>query len=165
MVGVDQVLEKLATVVDPDLKKDIVSMGMIKDLELNSGDLKFTLELTTPACPFNEEIEEDVRKAIDEIDGIENFDMKVTAKVMEGRSLDADDLNAHGARTRTVQLDEHATLPRAQRRLPAAHGNALAVSDEHAQQVGVTILGLLRAPRLVPSGPIRRSVSSIEVVV
>ena len=91
MVGVDQVLEKLATVVDPDLKKDIVSMGMIKDLELNSGDLKFTLELTTPACPFNEEIEEDVRKAIDEIDGIENFDMKVTAKVMEGRSLDADD--------------------------------------------------------------------------
>ena len=32
MVGVDQVLEKLATVIDPDLKKDIVSMGMIKDL-------------------------------------------------------------------------------------------------------------------------------------
>ncbi len=92
MVGVDQVLEKLATVVDPDLKKDIVSMGMIKDLELNSGDLKFTLELTTPACPFNDEIEADVRKAIDDIDGIENFDMKVTAKVMEGRSLDDDSL-------------------------------------------------------------------------
>ena len=92
MVGVDQVLEKLATVVDPDLKKDIVSMGMIKDLELDSGDLKFTLELTTPACPFNDEIEADVRKAIDDIDGIENFDMKVTAKVMEGRSLDDDSL-------------------------------------------------------------------------
>ena len=92
MVGVDQVLEKLATVVDPDLKKDIVSMGMIKDLELNSGDLKFTLELTTPAGPFNDEIEADVRKAIDDIDGIENFDMKVTAKVMEGRSLDDDTL-------------------------------------------------------------------------
>jgi len=90
MVGVDQVLEKLSTVIDPDLKKDIVSMGMIKDLELNSGDLKFTLELTTPACPFNVEIEDDVRKAIDELEGITNFDMKVTAKVMEGRSLDAD---------------------------------------------------------------------------
>ena len=82
MVGVDQVLDKLATVIDPDLKKDIVSMGMIQDLELNEGDLKFTLELTTPACPFNEEIEADVRKAIDELDGISNFDMKVTAKVM-----------------------------------------------------------------------------------
>ncbi|KAF6243659.1 chromosome partitioning protein [Nitrosopumilus sp. b1] len=90
MVGVDQVLEKLSTVIDPDLKKDIVSMGMIKDLELNQGNLKFTLELTTPACPFNAEIEEDVRKAIGEIDGVKNFDLNVTAKVMEGRSLDAD---------------------------------------------------------------------------
>lgn len=90
MVGVDQVLEKLSTVIDPDLKKDIVSMGMIKDLELKEGNLKFTLELTTPACPFNAEIEEDVRKAVAEIDGIKNFDMSVTAKVMEGRSLDAD---------------------------------------------------------------------------
>ena len=67
MVGIDQVLEKLSTVIDPDLKKDIVSMGMIKDLELNDGNLKFTLELTTPACPFNVEIEDDVRKAIGEI--------------------------------------------------------------------------------------------------
>jgi ATP-binding protein involved in chromosome partitioning len=90
MVGVDQVLSKLATVIDPDLKKDIVSMGMIKDLELNEGNLKFTLELTTPACPFNDEIEQDVRRAIAELDGIKNSDIKVTAKVMEGRALDAD---------------------------------------------------------------------------
>lgn len=90
MVGIDQVLETLSTVVDPDLKKDIVSMGMIKDLELNDGNLKFTLELTTPACPFNVEIEDDVRKVIGELDGIKNFDLNVTAKVMEGRSLDED---------------------------------------------------------------------------
>ncbi|MCV0373122.1 MAG: Mrp/NBP35 family ATP-binding protein [Nitrosarchaeum sp.] len=90
MVAIDQVLEKLSTVIDPDLKKDIVSMGMIKDLELNDGNLKFTLELTTPACPFNVEIEDDVRKVVGEIEGIKNFDMNVTAKVMEGRSLDAD---------------------------------------------------------------------------
>jgi ATP-binding protein involved in chromosome partitioning len=94
MVGVDQVLEKLATVIDPDLKKDIVSMGMIKDLELNDGNLKFTLELTTPACPFNDQIEQDVRHAVGELDGIKNFDMNVTAKVMEGRSLDADEAMA-----------------------------------------------------------------------
>ena len=90
MVGVDTVLEKLATVIDPDLKKDIVSMGMIKDLELDSDNLKFTLELTTPACPFNAEIEEDVRRAISEINDIKNFDLKITAKVMEGRSLEDD---------------------------------------------------------------------------
>jgi ATP-binding protein involved in chromosome partitioning len=90
MVGIDQVLEKLSTVIDPDLKKDIVSMGMIKDLELNEGNLKFTLELTTPACPFNVEIEDDVRKAIADITELKNFDLKVTAKVMEGRSLEDD---------------------------------------------------------------------------
>jgi len=91
MVGIDDVINKLSTVIDPDLNKDIVSMGMIKDLDLNSGNLKFTLELTTPACPFNEQIEEDVRKAIKELDEIKNLDMNVTAKVMEGRSLDADE--------------------------------------------------------------------------
>ncbi|WOV92842.1 MAG: Mrp/NBP35 family ATP-binding protein [Candidatus Nitrosoabyssus spongiisocia] len=90
MVGIDQVLEKLATVIDPDLKKDIVSMGMIKNLDLNSNNLKFTLELTTPACPFNAEIEEDVRKAIAELKEIKTFDMKITAKVMEGKSLEDD---------------------------------------------------------------------------
>ncbi len=91
MVGVDDVINKLSTVIDPDLKKDIVSMGMIKDVELDSGNLKFTLELTTPACPFNDDIEKDVRTAIDSLDGIESFDMKVTAKVMEGRDLAADE--------------------------------------------------------------------------
>jgi len=90
MVGVDQVLERLATVIDPDLKRDIVSMGMIKDLELDSGRLKFTLELTTPACPFNDEIERDVREAVSGLEGITDLDLSVTAKVMEGRSLEDD---------------------------------------------------------------------------
>ena len=85
---------KLATVIDPDLKKDIVSMGMIKDLELNDGNLKFTLELTTPACPFNDQIEEDVRAAIKDLSEIKNFDLKVTARVMEGRALDASEAMA-----------------------------------------------------------------------
>ena len=62
MVSVDEILQTLSTVIDPDLKKAYVSMGMIKDLEINGNDLKFTLELTTPACPFNDEIEQDVRK-------------------------------------------------------------------------------------------------------
>lgn len=90
MAGLDQVLERLSTVIDPDLKKDIVSMGMIKDLEMDGGNLKFTLELTTPACPFNVEIEDDVRRVIGEIEDIDNLDLTVTAKVMEGRSLEED---------------------------------------------------------------------------
>src|SRR5712692_11219394 len=92
MVSVDDVLKTLSTLIDTDLKKDIVSMGMIKDLEINSNDLKFTLELTTPACPFNDQIEEDVRKAVSTITAISKVDIKVTAKVMEGRALSMDEM-------------------------------------------------------------------------
>jgi ATP-binding protein involved in chromosome partitioning len=90
MASVDEVLQMLSTVIDPDLKKDIVSMGMIKDLEISNNDVKFTLELTTPACPFNDQIEQDVRKAVSKIPGISKVNIKVTARVMEGRALSMD---------------------------------------------------------------------------
>src|SRR5918997_6317469 len=91
MVTVDQVLSSLKNVVDPELHKDIVSMGMIKDLSINDGKVAFTLELTTPACPFNSEIEGDVRSAIASL-GVKDLNMRVTARVMEGRSLSMDEL-------------------------------------------------------------------------
>jgi len=91
MVTVDQVLSSLRKVVDPELHKDIVSMGMIKDLVIKDGKVSFTLELTTPACPFNDDIEQDVRTAISSI-GVENLDLKITARVMEGRAISMDEL-------------------------------------------------------------------------
>jgi ATP-binding protein involved in chromosome partitioning len=91
MTTVDQVLASLRKVVDPELHKDIVSMGMIKDLAITDGKVSFTLELTTPACPFNDDIEQDVRAAISDI-GVQNLDLKVTARVMEGRAISMDEL-------------------------------------------------------------------------
>ena len=91
MVTVDQVLTSLKKVVDPELHKDIVSMGMIKDLAINDGKVGFTLELTTPACPFNSDIEKDVRAAIDGL-GVKELNLKVTARVMEGRAVSMDEL-------------------------------------------------------------------------
>ena len=91
MVSVDQVLTALKKVVDPELHKDIVSMGMIKDLAINDGTVGFTLELTTPACPFNSDIEKDVRTAIQGL-GVKELNMKVTARVMEGRAVGMDEL-------------------------------------------------------------------------
>ncbi|MCI0558508.1 MAG: Mrp/NBP35 family ATP-binding protein, partial [Nitrososphaera sp.] len=78
-------------VVDPELHKDIVSMGMIKDLSIYDGKVTFTLELTTPACPFNSDIERDVRSAIAGL-GVQQLELKVTARVMEGRALSMDEL-------------------------------------------------------------------------
>jgi ATP-binding protein involved in chromosome partitioning len=91
MVTVDQVLGSLKKVVDPELHKDIVSMGMIKDLSINNGKVAFTLELTTPACPFNSDIERDVRAAIASL-GVKDLNLRVTARVMEGRALNLDEL-------------------------------------------------------------------------
>src|ERR671910_8029 len=91
MTTVDQVLTSLRKVVDPELHKDIVSMGMIKDLAITDEKVSFTLELTTPACPFNDDIEQDVRAAISDI-GVQNLDLKVTAGVMEGRAISMDEL-------------------------------------------------------------------------
>jgi ATP-binding protein involved in chromosome partitioning len=91
MVTVDQVLSSLKKVVDPELHKDIVSMGMIKDLVITDDKVSFTLELTTPACPFNDDIEQDVRTAISSI-GVANLDLRITARVMEGRAISMDEL-------------------------------------------------------------------------
>src|SRR2546421_1467892 len=91
MVSVDLVLSSLKKVVDPELHKDIVSMGMIKDLAINSDKVAFTLELTTPACPFNSDIEQDVRNTISNL-GVKELDLKVTARVMEGRAISMDEL-------------------------------------------------------------------------
>jgi len=66
-------------------------MGMIKDLAITDEKVSFTLELTTPACPFNDDIEQDVRAAISDI-GVQNLDLKVTARVMEGRAISMDEL-------------------------------------------------------------------------
>lgn len=91
MVTVEQVMSSLRKVVDPELHKDIVSMGMVKDLAITDGKVSFTLELTTPACPFNSDIEQDVRAAIAGI-GVQSLDLKVTARVMEGRAISMDEL-------------------------------------------------------------------------
>ena len=61
-------------------------MGMIKDLSIKDKKVSFTLGLTTPACPFNSEIEQEVRNSMQSI-GVNDLDLKVTAKVM-GRKSD-----------------------------------------------------------------------------
>ena len=75
------VLEALGTVIDPDLKKDLVTLNMIRDLEIVAGHTaKFTLVLTTKACPLKAEIEDNCRAACLGVDGIEHVDMTTTAE-------------------------------------------------------------------------------------
>lgn len=64
MITEAQVLNALSQVDDPDLKKDLVSLGMIRDLNIRDHEISFTVMLTTPACPMKDMIEQACRNAI-----------------------------------------------------------------------------------------------------
>jgi len=63
-ISPQQVLDALKNVEDPDLKKDLVTLNMIKDLSIADNQIKFTLELTTPACPMKDMLKNACTNAI-----------------------------------------------------------------------------------------------------
>src|SRR2546428_14069230 len=77
------VLDALKVVQDPDLHKDIVSLGFIKDLTIERGQVAFTIELTTPACPVKDQMRDQARAAVLQIPGVDAVDVKMSARVRE----------------------------------------------------------------------------------
>ncbi|MFL5811791.1 MAG: Mrp/NBP35 family ATP-binding protein [Flavisolibacter sp.] len=63
----DEVLKALGTVQEPDLGKDLVTLNMVRDIEINGNEVSFTVVLTTPACPLKDMIGTACVKAIQEI--------------------------------------------------------------------------------------------------
>ncbi|MEO8117128.1 MAG: Mrp/NBP35 family ATP-binding protein [Bacteroidota bacterium] len=60
------ILSALKHVQEPDLHKDLVTLGMVKDIKINGDEVTFTIILTTPACPLKERMKNDCIKAIHE---------------------------------------------------------------------------------------------------
>lgn len=56
MISEEQVLNALSNVMEPDLGKDLVTLNMVKDIEIKGNKVSFTVILTTPACPLKEQI-------------------------------------------------------------------------------------------------------------
>jgi ATP-binding protein involved in chromosome partitioning len=77
------VLEALKVVRDPDLNRDIVGLGFIKDLKVDGGRVAFTIELTTPACPVKEQMRDQARAAVMQIGGVTAVDVQMSARVRE----------------------------------------------------------------------------------
>jgi ATP-binding protein involved in chromosome partitioning len=76
------VLEALKVVHDPDLRRDIVSLGFIKQLSVDpQGRVAFVIELTTPACPVKDELREKARAAVLQLPGVTSVDIEMTAAV------------------------------------------------------------------------------------
>lgn len=63
-INKEKILAALSTVQEPDLKKDLVTLDMIRDVEVGVGQVKFTVVLTTPACPLKELIRRECTEAI-----------------------------------------------------------------------------------------------------
>jgi ATP-binding protein involved in chromosome partitioning len=63
-ITTEQVIDALRNVDDPDLKKDLVTLGMVKDVVVNGKQVSFTVVLTTPACPMKEMIQRACENAI-----------------------------------------------------------------------------------------------------
>jgi ATP-binding protein involved in chromosome partitioning len=77
------VLQALKSVIDPDLKQDVVTLGMIKDLSIKSEKVTFTFELTTPSCPLKDELEKAALDAVEPIAGKGNVRINMTARVAQ----------------------------------------------------------------------------------
>jgi ATP-binding protein involved in chromosome partitioning len=88
---VDQarVLDALRVVRDPDLNRDIVSLGFIKDLKVDGGRVAFTIELTTPACPVKDQMRDQARAAVSQLPGVTAVDVAMSARVREAVGADA----------------------------------------------------------------------------
>src|SRR6266566_9278275 len=78
----EQVLDALAQIQDPDLGRDVVSLGMIKELTVDpAGKVSFTFELTTPACPVRDRFKSQAQDLVGDIPGVTAVDVRMTANV------------------------------------------------------------------------------------
>src|SRR5436190_7382612 len=82
------VLEALKVVKDPDLHRDIVSLGFIKELKIDGGRVAFTIELTTPACPVKDQMRDQARAAVMQVPGVSAVDVGLSARVREAVGSD-----------------------------------------------------------------------------
>lgn len=81
------ILKALGEVQDPDLKKDLVTLNMIEDVEVDGKKISFKVVLTTPACPLKELIKKDCEKAISKHFGEEvELEILMTSSVTSIRS-------------------------------------------------------------------------------
>jgi ATP-binding protein involved in chromosome partitioning len=87
MLTSKDVLYALSGVIDPEIGRDLVSLGMIHDARVENDVASFTLCLTTPACPIRDRLELMARQAVAALPGIREVRVRVEAQVPIGRSL------------------------------------------------------------------------------
>jgi len=85
MVTHTQVLDALRTVIDPELKRNVVDLNMVRDIEIEDGNIRLSLYLTTLACPLVDDIAEDVHRVLSSLPDVQHVGLDI--KEMSGQEV------------------------------------------------------------------------------
>lgn len=86
-ISEETILGSLRTIIDPDLRKDIVTLGFVRDLNIEDGVVSFRIVLTTPACPVKEQMETQATEVVKAIEGVSSVNVTMDAEVPQGRGI------------------------------------------------------------------------------
>src|SRR5438093_10006147 len=91
-IAPEEILTALSQIKDPDLGRDIVTLGFVKDLQIEGESVSFAIELTTPACPVRDQMKEDAHRAVLSLPRVTNVEVEMTSKVRGTQSEQKDEL-------------------------------------------------------------------------
>ena len=74
------VLNALSEIIDPDLQRDIVSLGFVQNIEIGPSSVAFDIELTTPACPIKDRFKTDAERLVGALPGVESVQVNMTSR-------------------------------------------------------------------------------------
>ncbi len=81
MTTKEAVIAALSGVMEPELHKDLITLKMVEDIEINGREVSFKIVLTTPACPLVEKIRNDATKAVKTLDGVTKVTITMDSRV------------------------------------------------------------------------------------
>ncbi len=87
MASVDDVMKAMSTVMEPELGRDLVTLGMVKDVVVAGNKVSLKVELTTPACPLKDKIMADCERALASLPGITDTEVRFIPRVIAAKTV------------------------------------------------------------------------------